>query len=268
MQEKPTLTIALCSFDPGQKSHAENLIRCREYARKAKEQGAEWLAFPEMTLSGFEMQNAKNASSAEAGQSDYDGFSQMAQDLSIGIAAGLIHGCAAAKPLNQLILWDDSGIEIARYSKIHPFSLGQEHEYFESGNALATAKLPQTELGLSICYDLRFGEIFRALSKSPIMLNIACWPERRQSHWELLCAARALENRCYFAGVNRTGTDSIGLHYAECSGIWDPNGQRLTPTFTDGPLKVYKVDLGFIRKARLSLPALKDRRPELYQDWL
>lgn len=262
------LDIALCSFDPLQKSPAENLKLIRQEAEIASQQGAQILILPEMTLSGFEMSQSQCPLDAQPGEPIYDSFSQIARQQNLFLIAGLVQSQLDNLPLNQLIVWDPSGQEIARYSKIHPFSLGEENRYFDSGKALAKASIGPLQAGLSICYDLRFGEIFRALSDCPLLINIACWPKRREAHWKLLCAARALENRCYFAGVNRTGTDSLGLHYSESSGIWDPNGEKVEPIFQKELLQIVRIDLNWVRKARLALPALRDRKPELYRNWL
>lgn len=262
------LDLALCSFDPMQKSPVENLKRIRLDAKTASQQGAQILILPEMTLSGFEMSQSQCPLQAQVGEPIYDEFSHIAKDHQLYVIAGLVQSQTEKPALNQLIVWDPNGIEIARYSKIHPFSLGDEDRYFDSGNTLERAPIAHVQVGLSICYDLRFGEIFRALSDCPLMINIACWPQRREAHWNLLCAARALENRCYFAGVNRTGTDSLGLEYSESSGIWDPNGDKVKPLFQQDQLQIVRIDLNWVRKARLALPALRDRKPELYRNWL
>lgn len=269
MNENQIKKIALCSFDPRGLDPTSNLERCSGLAQLAKSNGATLILFPEMTLTGFEMETADHAESGIYGTSlGLDGFRRIAQETGIAIGAGLVHQNAPERPLNQLILWSSTGQELTRYSKIHPFSLGKEPDYFSSGVTPQMTQVDEMDVGLSICYDLRFPEIFRSYAgKASVMINIACWPQRREAHWRLLCAARALENRCFFIGVNRTGVDTLGLQYGLSSGIWNPDGLEIPATFENDCLKIVEIDLGVIRKMRLALPAIKDRRPDLYKNW-
>ena len=86
--------------------------------------------------------------------------------------------------------------------------------FIEKGKHLTSLEIQGVPIGLSICYDLRFPEIFQALSRTDkLILNIANWPERRVLHWKTLIQARAIENQVYFLGVNRIGKDGNGLKY-------------------------------------------------------
>jgi omega-amidase len=260
------LKLALCSFDPLEGDFDLNVQRCADSIRRAAQYGAQWIVFPEMTLTGFEMKLAECPQSGIPGQSPtLDAFTQLAQQLNMGILFGAVHQGTESKPLNELIAIQAQGQCLGRYAKMHPFSLGREHEYFASGDQLQQIQLQDWTAGLSVCYDLRFPELYRPLAADcALLVNIACWPARRKAHWELLCAARALENRCYFLGVNRTGTDSLGLDYVRSSGIWDPDGLPLPPEHSESDLDFFTLDPLRVRKARLSLPSLRDRRPTVY----
>ena len=154
------------------------------------------------------------------------------------------------------------------YAKIHPFSYGEEHAHFRGGEKLCTGKLGEFQVGLAICYDLRFPEQFRAMvPEAEIFIVPANWPESRVSHWKALLAARAIENQCYVAGVNCCG-DMDGRYYSGDSGLYAPDGSLLVPTkeirLTDALCKeekllVYDIqnDVAKIRKA---FPVLQDRK--------
>ena len=153
------------------------------------------------------------------------------------------------------------------YAKIHPFSYGEEHEYFQGGTTLCTGRLGEFQAGLAICYDLRFPEQFRAMvPETEIFIVPANWPAARTPHWKTLLAARAIENQCYVAGVNCCGSMD-DQYYSGDSGIYAPDGSLLAPVketrFWDScmeeTLLVYDIqnDVAKIRKA---FPVLQDRK--------
>ena len=123
------------------------------------------------------------------------------------------------------------------------------------------------ELSGFVCYDLRFPEIFQAVSdRADMILVIANWPKERALHWETLLRARAIENQCYIIGVNRTGKGN-GLEYMESSMAFDPSGERLTKAHSKAELMVVDVEPDKVAKIRKAFPFKKDRQLELYESF-
>ena len=127
---------------------------------------------------------------------------------------------------NTLVHLDPNGKLKTKYRKIHPFSYSTENKYYKAGKSPVITKISGMKIGLSICYDLRFPELFRfyAKAKVDLIINIANWPDTRIEHWRTLLKARAIENQCYVAGVNRVGDDPK-LHYNGYSSVFDPMGK-------------------------------------------
>ena len=162
--------------------------------------------------------------------------------------------------------FDHHGVEQARYSKIHPFSFAGEDRVFEAGNRLAEMKVGEFLFGFSICYDLRFPEIYSSQSKNcNALVNIANWPKRRIHHWKTLLQARAIENQVYVIGVNRIGTDGNDLCYEESSMIIDANGNEVMPYHRENELVIIKITNQDLAEFRRNFPTRQDRRPKLYR---
>lgn len=117
--------------------------------------------------------------------------------------------------------------EVVTYQKIHLFSYGDENLYYTPGNSLKTIKIKDFNIGLSICYDLRFPEQFQALGDScDLIITPSFWPESRINQYNILLAARAIENQCYTIGINGIG-DYDNLHYNGCSCCYNPKGEEI-----------------------------------------
>ena len=121
------------------------------------------------------------------------------------------------------------------------------------------------EIGVQICYDLRFPEIFQLASPQAELIVVpANWPEDRVEHFKTLLKARAIENQCYIAGINRVGHARTSL-YSGDSMIVDPLGRELAHGGRTEELLVADLDLEMVRKYRAAFPAKIDRKPELYR---
>jgi len=191
---------------------------------------------------------------------------QSTRDLSDG-ASG--QGDEAQSPLapsnlfrNLSLLFGPDGSERTSYRKIHPFSYGGEDKLFEAGREIVTVDVEGWVVQPTICYDLRFPELYRAGSGrgTHLILVQANWPEARQSHWRALLQARAIENQAFVAGVNCCG-DQDALHYAGGSVVYSPKGEPVAQTGTEEGLLRAKLDLDACKQWRKHFPALRDRQP-------
>ena len=258
------MKIALASLDQKWEDKFENLKRCLELTASAKAMGAELIIFPEMTLTGFSMNI--NCTAEDPEQSDSaKAFSELAMSNQIAVIAGVVFQLSE-KVGNALLVFSKDGKEQARYFKIHPFSLANEDQFFQSGKSLAKWTCSEFKFGFSICYDLRFPELYSAMAKDcDVLVNIANWPKRRVDHWRTLLKARAIENQVYVIGVNRLGFDGNGLEYEHSSLIVNANGEFLQPFCSQTEMDIYQINQQELHDFRKSFPTRQDRQTAFYQ---
>lgn len=287
MKEKTRKRIGLAQTDILWENVEENKKRAEEFFQKAKENHVELLLFPEMSLTGFSMNVEKTTK-------DWEEQVEFFRERSLYYEMTVVFGCAVPVNDRQWINEDQQElfsvhgagkereeetekknyenhlfvIENGRirmdYRKIHPFTYGQEGEYFQGGKQIITMEWEKTTLGAFICYDLRFPEIFQISSEdSAIIVVIANWPETRIRQWDCLLQARAIENQCFIAGVNRTGKGG-GLSYNGHSALYGPTGERMTVLCEEESLLIGDVDVEEVRKLREAFPVKKDRKEALY----
>ncbi len=170
------------------------------------------------------------------------GFKKLAKKHAIAVI-GSFRETFSPKPRNTAIAISRNGEILATYAKIHLFTPGNEDQAFTPGNELATFTLEGVHIGLAICYDLRFPEIFRLYRRKGIHAVIvpAAWPQSRLRHWELFIQSRAAENQMYVAGVNTTGTNPVD-QYAGASMTADPHGNIIARAGEGNELLYYEID--------------------------
>lgn len=178
---------------------------------------------------------------------------------------------ADRRPFAALLVVDESGREVARYDKIHLFDVdvGDSHgSYRESrdyrpGSTPVTVDTPCGRLGLSVCYDLRFPELYRLLAEDgaiALVVPSAFTASTGEAHWELLMRARAVENLCYLVGANLGDRDHPRKPTWGGSAIIDPWGQVLA-SMDGGPgVVVAEIDTGRVASLREKMPVLGHRR--------
>ena len=216
------------------------------------------LIFPEMALTGFTMRSKEFAEDIDGDSVLY--FMNLATVYNKHVMAGIIENFDG-KIYNTLFHFDNNGLILARYRKIHLFSLSGEDKNYSAGNETVITKMGKTKIGLSICYDLRFPELYRKYAKEEvdILVNIASWPTQRSSHWIDLLKARAIENQCFVIGVNRVGDDPT-LSYNGCSSVFDPMGKELVTVKDKEEFISIELDLSLPKKTREILPFLNDMK--------
>jgi predicted amidohydrolase len=168
---------------------------------------------------------------------------------------------------NTAVLFDKQGELLARYSKVHLFRLMDEDRYLTAGADLALAPSPWGPLGLAICYDLRFPEMFRryALGGARILLLPSEWPHPRLAHWQTLLRARAIENQTFVVACNRVGL-AKGTEFFGHSCVIDPWGETIIEGGESEMLLSTHIDTRRVDAVRAEIPILDDRRPDLYGD--
>ena len=261
------MKIALISLDQKWEDKSYNMQRCKLFIGQAAKQNIDLIIFPEMTLTGFSF-NTKAIAEEQSTSKTLLAFSELAKKNHIAIVIGLVLKSDSEKCLNTLVAFSSSGEEKARYIKIHPFSFAGENQYFDSGHHLASMDLSGFRVGFTICYDLRFPELYSALAKDcNVLVNIANWPKKRIHHWHALLQARAIENQTYMIGVNRIGIDGNGLEYTPSSMIFDANGKVLETGINEGEIDIYQMSLEELIHYRNSFSTSQDRRSKLYNNF-
>lgn len=257
------MRICVAQTDIVWEDKAANMLRYESFFSEAASGGAELLVFPEMSLTGFSM----DTSLAES----FDGqtcayFTEMAIRYKIAVVYGYVERIDD-KFFNRLSAIRSDGVVIDRYSKMHPFNPGGE-SIFTGGNVAESFSLNGVRFGLTICYDLRFPELYRYLSKNcDCVIVSASWPGSRREHWMTLLKARAIENQCYIAGCNRTGHGG-GIDYSGDSMVIAPDGTVISLADAGKAQLIYAdISADTVNDLRRSFPVLNDMRPDIYRNF-
>lgn len=271
MAEK--LKVALSQSDIVWEDKQTNYAKADCLAQAAFAAGAHLLLLPEMSFTGFSMHTARTAEDFPYETvAAMKRLSEKYSGLAIGFGfAGRGEDSLSDKVFNCMEVVQD-GISLMHYQKLHPFTFGEEGKHFTAGSELASFSLGDMKMGGFICYDLRFPEIFQISSKEcGFIFVIANWPRERALHWRVLLQARAIENQCYIAGVNRIGKGG-GIVYEPGSIAFDPVGNPLPGTFhqtgsAEEGFFLVEMDAEAVKQVREGFPLKADRREKLYAEW-
>jgi predicted amidohydrolase len=250
-----------------------NIAAAERQVRAAAADGAGLVVLPEkwnLLAAGAELL---------AGAEPLDGPSlgaarSWARELGVHLLAGSVSELGpAGKAFNTSVLIGPDGEDIAAYRKIHMFDVDvegvsyRESEHEEAGAEIVLAALPEASLGLSVCYDLRFPELYRILAvrgAQIVAVPSAFTRATGRDHWEVLLRARAIENQVFVLAANQVGEAPPHFESYGHSAIVDPWG-RIVADAPDGECFVAAdVDLDAQRSVRDSLPSLANRRPRAY----
>lgn len=253
---------------------ADNLATAADLLRKAKEQGADVACLPE----NFSFIGLKDADKLKVAESDGIGevqnfLTETARSLGMWILGGtiVIKGDTEQRVANTSLLLDSKGKRVARYDKIHLFDVtipGRNEQYLESrhvtpGRDIVVADTPVGRLGMSVCYDMRFPELYRELVNQGaewLAMPAAFTVPTGRAHWETLLRARAIENLCYVVAPAQWGTHTSGRETFGDTLIVDYWGQ-VSARLTEGTgVIVADIDLAKQAEARQRFPALDNRR--------
>ena len=252
---------------------ARNLATAERLVRAAAADGAELVALPEkwnLLASGEELL---------AGAEPLDGPSLTAargwaRTLGIHLLAGSVaERGTAEKAFNTSVLIGPDGEDLAVYRKIHMFDVDaggvsyRESAHEEPGSEVVTASLGELIAGLSVCYDLRFPELFRILAlRGARLLTVpsAFTAATGRDHWEVLLRARAIENQAFVLAPNQVGKAPPHFESYGRSAIVDPWGVVLAMAPDEECFVVADLDLAAQERVRESLPSLANRRPRAY----
>ncbi len=248
---------------------ADNLAAAAHGVAEAAAQGARIVALPEYIA----MMGMAEGDKVKVGEADGHGpiqefLAATAKQHGIWLIGGSIplEAKDAAKVMNSTVVYDPAGQRVARYDKIHLFGFQKGLERYdeaasiEAGSEPVAFDTPDGRIGLSICYDLRFPELYRRLAPVDLIVVPAAFTETTgRAHWEILLRARAIENQCYVLAVGQGGKHENGRETHGNSMIVDPWGTIVDRKLKGPGVVLGLLDHGCIAETRANLPALKHR---------
>ncbi len=244
-----------------------NLLKVRDFSRRAKEADVELIVFPEMIDTGYSMPVVR-ARANHWNSGFVPGLQETANALSIAIVIGVSERDVSAI-YNSQVLIDPLGKIAAKYRKTHLYAVApvEEQTCFAAGDCFRSFELGGLHFGFSICYDLRFPEMYRKLAteqKVSAFIVSSAWPFPRVDHFRTLAMARAIENQSYVVASNRVGKDD-DLWFCGSSAIIDPRGVVVAAASADRE-ELIEADLSedLVVSVRSRVESLAHRREDLY----
>ncbi len=238
-----------------------NLQQACKALQRAHGQGVRLAVLPEMWSSGYDYKRLYEL--ADETPRVAAELAELAARLDLVIVGSLPEKDQGS--LYNTAFVHDRGRELGRYRKLHLFSPMKEDRYLTSGDKTLVVATSVGRLGIAICYDLRFPEMFRklALDGAELVCLPAQWPSPRQLHWRTLIRARAIENQYFLVAANNCG--QLGnLHFFGMSLIVSPRGEFLAEGGQDIAEPSALLNFADMAAYREEIPAWHDRRPEIY----
>lgn len=246
-----------------------NLTEAKRLIQIAAKEGAKLVVLPEY----FCIMGMKDFDKVTVRELPNDGpiqkfLAKTAKEYKVWIIAGSVPLVSnfPNKVRNSCLVYNDKGEQVARYDKIHLFGLdlGTEHYHeentIESGDQIVTVDTPFGKIGLSICYDLRFPELYRAMGEVDMIVVPAAFTDTTgKAHWETLIRARAIENQCYVVASAQGGYHLSGRETHGNSMIVDPWGVVLDRLARGSGVVLANINRNYLQSLRQSLPALRHK---------
>jgi predicted amidohydrolase len=267
MKEK--IKLALAQISSKRENKEENLQKIEEFTIKAKEQGADLVIFPELSLTGYVLHDQVYELAEVVPGPSTARVGELAKKTGMYIIFGMpeLSGKTKATIFNTAVFVGPEGF-IGKFRKMYlpTHSVFEEKRYFRPGYQTAVFNTPIGNIGLFICYDIFFPEVCRLtrLKGAELLVCISASPAVRRGYFEILTAARALENTVFLAYVNLAGVED-GLQFWGGSRLVSPTGDLLAKAnYDDEDLVICEVDYSDMRPAETFIPMLRDLRPELF----
>ena len=251
---------------------ARNLSDASAMIREAAAKGAKYVLTPEMTnIFEADRQRLRSLVATEQEDASAAGFSQLAKELGIWLHAGsLALRVSDDKLVNRSLLFAPDGALAARYDKIHLFDVDmpsgeriRESDTYAPGGDAVVATLPWGQLGLSICYDMRFPKLYNTLANAGAMfmtVPAAFTVPTGKAHWHVLLRSRAIETGSFVFAAAQGGEHECGRHTFGHSLVVNPWGEIIAELDTEPGVLVFDVDVDLVKRDRGRIPALKNAR--------
>ena len=267
MKEK--IKLALAQISSKRENKKENLQKIEELTIRAQEQASDLVIFPELSLTGYVVRDQIYELAETIPGPSTKKIEGIAKKTGMHIIFGMpeLSEKTKATIFNTAVFVGPTGF-IGKYRKMYlpTHSVFEEKRYFRPGYQTAAFNTALGNIGLCICYDLFFPEVCRLtrLKGAQFIVAISASPSVRRSYFEILTAARALENTAFLAYVNLVGIED-GLQFWGGSRLVSPTGDVLAKAkYDEEDFVTCEVDYSDIRPAETFIPTLRDLRPELF----
>ena len=268
---KNKIKIALAQISSKRENKERNLKKIEEFTIKAKEQGADLVVFPELSLTGYILHDQVYELAEIVPGPSTKRVEELAERTGMHIIFGMIELSekTEATIFNTAVFVGPTGF-IGKFRKMYlpTHSIFEEKRYFRPGYQTAAFNTAIGCIGLLICYDIYFPEVCRLirLKGAKLIVCISASPAVRRGYFEVLTAARALENTVFLAYVNLAGVED-GLQFWGGSRLVSPTGELLGKAkYDEEDLVICEVDYGDMRSTEAFIPTLRDLRPELFDE--
>ncbi len=265
--------LGICQMKVGYDKNT-NIKNAVEMLKKASEKGANIAVLPEMFNCPYDNNYfLKFSETIEKGET-VKALSNAAKELGIYVVAGSIPEIDNDKLYNTSMVFDKNGILLAKHRKIHLFNINipgnivfKESDTFEAGNEITIVDTQYGKIGIAICYDIRFPEIFRLMSLKgakviivPAAFNMVTGP----AHWKELIRIRAVDNQVFLAAAAPARDDNASYVSYGHSMIVEPWGKILACGREKEEIILSEIDLERVEQVRKELPLLENMRTDLY----
>lgn len=267
---KNKIKLALAQITSKRESKSENILKIEKLTLNAKQQGADLIIFPEMSLTGYVLlDQVYELAETIPGPSTLR-IEKLAKQTGMHIVFGMpeLSEKTQATIFNTAVLVGPQGL-IGKYRKMYlpTHSVFEEKRYFRPGFQPVSFQTDLGNIGLSICYDVFFPEVFRLtrLMGAQLIVCISASPAIRRNYFEILTSARALENTAFLAYVNLAGIED-GLQFWGGSRLVCPTGDVAAKAkYDEEDFIICEIDYADLRTAETFIPTLRDLRPELFE---
>jgi predicted amidohydrolase len=267
---KNKIKIALAQVSSKRENKEANLQKIEKLTLKAKHQGADLVIFPEMSLTGYVVLDQVYELAETIPGPSTQKIETFAKQTGMHIIFGMpeLSEKTQATIFNTAVFVGPKGL-IGKYRKMYlpTHSVFEEKRYFRPGYEPAAFQTDLGNIGLTICYDVFFPEVYRLtrLKGAQLLVCISASPAVRRGYFEILTSARALENTAFLAYVNLAGVED-GLQFWGGSRLVCPTGDVVTKAkYDEEDFIVCEVDYSDLRTAETFIPTLRDLRPELFE---
>lgn len=266
------MKIALAQLDIAHADVSTNVDRATNAIATAANDGADLVALPEIFNVGYFAFDSYHRRAEALDGPTLTQIADAAATHGVGVLAGsIVEDLAATENAaipadeglaNTSVLFDRNGTRLAIYRKHHLFGYqSAESNLLVPGETLGVADFEGFTVGMTTCYDMRFPELYRALAEAgaTLVLVPSAWPYPRVEHWQILSRARAIENQCYVATINGSGSFD-GASLLGRSTIHDPWGTVLASSDDEPAIVTAEIDPERVEQVREAFPAWRDRR--------
>lgn len=250
------LRLCLCQFDIFWENASANREHLTKLFSEIPINAVDVIILPEMFSTGFSMSSQTLAEEMEGPTMQW--MHEQADKFNTAIVGSMIIQ-EFGKYYNRLVWIEPYASSSKHYDKKHLFTLAGEQNHYKPGQLKLQLEWKGWNMSFFVCYDLRFPVWSRNTQDVDLMIYVANFPSKRQQAWNSLLPARAIENQCYVAGVNRVGNDGNGIAHRGDSSVYDFEGNQILDLGHNEKLAFINLDGNALQVYKRAYPFLMDR---------